>query len=471
MHMTTTQRIHSPFTTVRWKWLVILIATFLLALALRWYYVYTTVVSVPLSGDAGQYYVYAWNLVHHGVFSLSPAGAQTVTPDNYRDPGYPFFLALWIKILGANQASYGAILLCQALLGALTVSINMLVSRQWLSISWATAAGLLMAIWPHCIAINGFLLTETLSGFLCSLGLLFWAWACATQRHSLTLASGLFFGMAALTNAVLQPFGILLAAFIALRAPSLRKICLTLALASAILPTAWALRNAHLPPVDTHSSSKGRALQNLVQGSWPDYHSAWRTSKLGDDRAREKARATLDAMNREYELLLISPREGAKEILFRLDQHPFAYLAWYVAKKPYELWSWDIQIGQGDIYPYPVSHSPFQTSNAWIALVALCHALNPLLFVLALTCLPLIWWWPVSHRISKTNQPLMSVIGVLAFVTLVYATLQAEPRYAIPFRGQEIMLALTVLASLSDQWKIRHHVLAARHGTRPDSPP
>jgi hypothetical protein len=469
--MTTTQHIQSPFAAIRWQWFVILIAIFLLALVLRWHYVYTTVVPAPLSGDAGQYYVYAWNLVHHGFFSLSPAGSQTITPDNYRDPGYPFFLALWIKALGANQTSYEATLLCQALLGALTVSINMLISRQWLSISWTTAAGLLTAIWPHCIAINGFLLTETLSGFLCSLGLLFWAQACVTQRHGLALASGFFLGMAALTNAVLQPFGILLAAFIALRAPSLRKICLTLALASAILPAAWALRNAHIPPVNIHSSSKGRALQNLVQGSWPDYHSAWRISKLGDDKARAEATATLNAMNREYDLLLASPREGAKEILSRLGQHPFAYLAWYVAKKPYELWGWDIEIGQGDIYPYPVIHSPFQISATWIALAALCHTLNPLLFVLALVCLPLVCWWPASQRISNVCQPLMSVIGLLAFVTLVYSALQAEPRYAIPFRGQEIMLAFTALASLSGHWKIRQHVVAAGHGRSSDSSP
>ena len=461
----------SPFVAIRWQWFVILIAIFLLALVLRWHYVYTTIVPAPLSGDAGQYYVYAWNLVHHGVFSLSPAGSQTITPDNYRDPGYPFFLALWIKTLGANQTSYEAMLLCQALLGALTVGINMLISRQWLSISWTTAAGLLMAIWPHGIAINGFLLTETLSGFLCSLGLLFWARACGTQRHGPALASGLFFGMAALTNAVLQPFGMLLAAFIALRAPSLRKICLTLALASAILPAAWTLRNAHIPPADIHFSSKGRALQNLVQGSWPDYHSAWRASKFGDDRTREKATTTLDAMNREYDLLLTSTHEGTRQILFRLGQHPFAYLVWYVAKKPYELWGWDVEIGEGDLYPYPVSHSPFQTSAAWIALAALCHTVNPLLFVLALACVPLIWWWPVSHKISNLCQPLMSVIGMLVFVTLIYAALQAEPRYSIPFRSQEIMLAFTALANLSGQWKLRQRMLAAGHGLQSDCSP
>ena len=33
------------------------------------------------------------------------------------------------------------------------------------------AAGFLMAVWPHNVAIDGYLLSETLFGFLCALGL------------------------------------------------------------------------------------------------------------------------------------------------------------------------------------------------------------------------------------------------------------------------------------------------------------
>ncbi|GFZ93957.1 ArnT family glycosyltransferase [Dyella caseinilytica] len=424
-----------------------------MALALRWYYVTVTIVPQPLSGDAGQYYACAWNLLHHGIFSSSKPGSPLVVPDNYRDPAYPLFLALWIKALGPGRISYGTTLLCQALLGAETVGISMQICRRWLSIRWAAAAGLLMAVWPHSIATNDFLLTETLSGFLCALGILLWVKACQHKSLGKALASGLTLGMAALTNAVLQPFGILLAILIAWRAPALRKTCLILALASAALPLAWGLRNVHLPNTDIHASSKGRALQNLIQGSWPTYHSAWRTSKLGSEAAKIEATADLNAMNGEYEQLLSSPLKGIKVVMQRMQQHPVTYLTWYLFKKPYQLWGWEIEIGQGDIYPYAVINSPFQVHVAWIALAAICHALNPWLLWLSLACLLMTWREQCARaNTSLPSLSIISVIALLAFVTLIYCILQAEPRYATPFRNLEIALAFTTLANLSARW-------------------
>jgi hypothetical protein len=456
-------RTQDPIAARSWPWPLILTGITLLALALRWYFVTVTVVPEPLSGDAGQYCEYAWNLLHHGVFSSSRPGSEHVVPDNYRDPGYPLFLLLWITTLGNDQASYAATLLSQALLGALTVGISMHICRQWLSIRWATAAGLLMAVWPHSIATNAFLLTETLSGFLCALGLLLWVKACQSNQAGRALASGFTFGMAGLTNAVLQPFGIFLAVLIVWRVPALRKICLVLALTSVAPPLAWAVRNAHLPATDIHSSSKARAIQNLVQGSWPTYHSAWRASKLGSRAAKIDATITLDSINWEYEQLLTSPSKGIEAITQRLQQHPFTYLTWYLLKKPYELWDWAVEIGQNDIYPYVIINSPFQTQGIWIALAAICHALNPWLFWLALICLPMTWW--AQHAEPSASPPLMpivSVIALFAFVTLIYCALQAEPRYATPFRDLEITLAFTTLANLSAIWNAYRGTLASR---------
>jgi hypothetical protein len=456
-----------PIVARSWAWPLILAGTTLLALALRWYYVTITIVPEPLSGDAGQYCAYAWNLVHHGIFSSSTPGSQHVVPDNYRDPAYPMFLALWMKTLGTRQASYAATLLCQALLGAMTVGMSMHICRQWLSIPWATAAGLLMAVWPHSIATNGFLLTETLSAFLCALGMLLWIKACQSNLPGKALASGLTLGTAALTNAALQPFGILLAALIAWRAPTLRKTCLILALTSALLPFAWAVRNAYLPATDIHVSSRARALQNLVQGSWPTYHSAWRASKLGSGATKINATIILNSINREDEQLLSSPLKGIKSIMRRMQQHPVDYLAWYLFQKPYQLWGWEIEIGQDDIYPYVVINSPFQTQSAWIALAAICHALNPWLLWLSLTCLPLTWWEQrVCRHVSLPPPPITSVIALLAFVTLVYCILQAEPRYATPFRSLEIALAFTTLANLKARWNTYKSALAKQRALR-----
>lgn len=428
-----------------------------LALALRWYYVSTALVLNPVRGDATQYYAYAWNLANHGVFAKDAPGAGVLTPDNYRDPGYPVFLALWMKILGAGDAWYAAILLCQALLGAVTVTLTTQLGKHWLPTGWAIAGGLLMAVWPHSITINGCLLTETLFGFLCALGLLLFARACLCENIRWAAAAGLALGAAALTNAVLLPFGILLAGYLAWRKLASWKICIALAIGALLLPGAWAIRNTQIPAPTAGNSSKDRALQNFVQGAWPNYHDAYRSSIFGDAVTQANTRDTLHAVDEEYAALLDSPVDGAKTIVRRFDQHPWRYAAWYLLEKPRELWGWDVVIGQGDLYVYPTKNAPFQISLPWIALAAICHTLNLLLMLLALASLPVAWLRQRNSRGQITqadHTPLISVICLLTFATLVYTILQAEPRYSIPFRSFEMLLAATTLCGITT-W-LRH---------------
>ena len=157
--------IHSPSRA----WIFLLSTVGLLAFALRWYYVTHVIVDSPVRGDAIEYYYYAWNLLHHGVFSLRKHDAAQIVSDSFRDPGYPVFLAAWMGTLGEFQDWYPRILVGQALLGAATVPLMMSAARNWLPIRWLAGAGLLMAIWPHSITITGYILSETLFGFLIAL--------------------------------------------------------------------------------------------------------------------------------------------------------------------------------------------------------------------------------------------------------------------------------------------------------------
>lgn len=455
----------------RWQtWLALLVIT-LLAFALRWYYVHTAIVIGPVRGDATQYFAYAWNLAHHGIFSRDVPDAPTFHPDNFRDPGYPAFLALWMKVWEPGEAWYAAVLFCQALLGALTVTMATQLGRYWLPERWAIAAGVLMAVWPHSITINGYLLTETLFGFLCVLALLLCARA---YRHGSTrwaAAGGFAMGAAALTNAVLLPFGVLLAGFLAWRHLAPRKVCVALAMGALMLPGAWALRNTTIPAPDPSNSSMGRALLNFTQGAWPNFHGAYRDSFLGDAPKQVRAHKLLQAVDNEYDLLLARPGVGARAIAHRFTQHPLRYAAWYLFDKPQELWGWGIVIGQGDLFVYPTRDAPFQTSRPWMALAAICHAFNPLLLLLALGSLPVIWWrqrnsrtrMPEANRMLETNQmPLISVACIFSFATLVYVVLQAEPRYSIPFRPFELLLAVTTLCALCTWLQQKR---AARHSS------
>jgi hypothetical protein len=368
-----------------------------------------------------------------------------------------------MKLLGLGSKWYAVVLLCQALLGALTVTAAVQLGRYWLPAPWAIGAGLLMAAWPHSIAINGYLLTETLFGFLCAASLLLWASACQRRSHWLAAASGVAFGAAALTNAVLLPFGVLLAVLTAWRRPRLRKICLTLAIGALLLPVGWSVRNMQIPSGALHSSSRDRALQNLVQGSWPSYHPAWREWIFGDATEKANARTMLNAIDKEYRTLQTSPDQGIENITHRLGQHPLHYAAWYLLRKPYELWAWDIQIGQGDIYPYPTAHSPFRTNRSWLSLEAFCRALNPLLMLLALAS---VICMITPKRLTgipdkyADHPALVAIACLLTFVTLVYTALQSEPRYSIPFRSFEILLAMTAAAKIAAWRHRRKHTTA-----------
>ncbi|HET7664004.1 MAG TPA: glycosyltransferase family 39 protein [Rhodanobacteraceae bacterium] len=431
----------------RWIWPTAVIAITLLALGLRWYFVSTARVINPIRADAMQYYNFAWNLAHHGVFSGSSPGSTTVIPGNYRDPGYPLLLAIWMKVFGNRELWYAAVLLTQALLSALTVPLAMLLGRRWLNWRWTAAAGVLMAVWPHNIAIASDLLSETLLGFLCVLAMLLCARASARRSPSWATAAGLGFGSAALTNAILLPFGVLVALFLAWRRLAPRRVWLTLCISAVLLPGAWALRNMHLPPDPSGQTSADRALQNFVQGSWPGYHTAYAELSRGDQRGAPVFRA-IDA---EFQLLRHSPTTGARAIAKRLSAHPLYYLMWYTVEKPWALWDWDIRVGQNDIYVYAVKDSPFDTQPAMRAAEAICHTINPLLALLALGSLVFaVATWRRRNNASLHGQAAFeSVLLLLIYVTVVYSILQTDPRYSIPFRPFEMLLVVTSCSVLS----------------------
>ena len=435
----------------RWPWIVAVAAVTVLAFGLRWYYLCHAQVYQPLRGDAVQYHAYAWNLVHHGVFSKASPGSAQVIADSFRDPGYPLFLALWMKLFGSFSTWYAAVLLAQALLGSLTVTLSMLAARRWIADSWLIGAGLLMAAWPHSITIDSFLLTETLFGFLCAGAMFLASLALERGKAAWAAAAGLAFGIASLTNAILLPFGPLLAALLYLRRRVPPRLALVLAVSALALPLAWGVRNAQLT---SGASSSGRALVNLVEGSWPGYHSAYQQAIRGNPEGTR----IMHAIGAEERVMRSDPREGLGLVGRRMAAAPMHYLAWYLSK-PALLWDWSIRMGMGDIYVYPTAHSPFDHNPLLRAWVSVCHGLNPLLMLLAFAgCIAVLWRAPPAG--------IASIAGLLLlYVTLLYSALQAEPRYAIPFRSLEILLACHTLQRLASWVEARRAMTPGPSGT------
>ena len=327
--------------------------------------------------------------------------------------------------------------------------LALMLAHRWMSLPWLAAAGLLMALWPHSITINSYILSESWVGFLTVAGL---AWTGrALDNESLPWAMGgtAILALAALSNAALVPLVPLCVAWLLACRRVDRRTALALLVVPVLLCSAWQIRGVLLPP--STSSTSGRALINLDQGSWPDYHAAYQAHFRGDAGATR----TLREINRETALLQDAPSRGVGAMLDRMAKEPVRYAAWY-ASKPSLLWDWSIRMGQGDIYVYPTRFSPFVEQPVLRAVASVCRTLNPLLFMGMAVA-----WILVFFR--RRHLPLsLQWTGLAAiYVTLVYTVLQAEPRYSIPFRPLEILLVTWAAGSIARAVSRRLH--AARN--------
>jgi hypothetical protein len=406
----------------------------LLAFVVREQFVLTAIVDAPIRGDIFEYANYAWNLVHHGVFSLQPPNPGHIpTPDAYRLPGYPLLLALGMVWFPDNLAWISFVLQVQVLLGTATVVLAGLLAREWLPSTWSISAAALIALWPHHIAATGAMLSEIVFGFALLASLFCFARGWREQGSSAWIAgAGAGLGYAWLVNPILLPFPLALAA-LAWRHDRGHKAALLLGV--FLLPVATMLiRDARIPP---GNGSQERAQINFVQGSWPDYHNAANRFRTGDPMAIW----IMQQIGRETDALRDEPLVGARMIGSRIASQPRIYAGWYVSKA-WLLWGWAIQVGADDIHFHQVQHSTLKRAPLkWV--VATYKTINPLLTALLLVgciILPAMGW---RHR---KWVPAAAVGGLGLYLTLVHVVLQAEPRYAIAYRGFEGVIAASVCA-------------------------
>jgi len=420
----------------------------LLAFVVREQFVLFTIVDYPILGDIKQYFAYAWNLVHHGVFSAVLPGAGSPVPDAYRSPGYPWLLAACLELWPQDPALtslgtwYPMALQLQVLLGTSSVLLVVLIARTWLADAWALFAGLLLALWPHHVAATGALLSEVVFCFALLAGLYCLVKAWQKDAKGWWAAAGGTFGYAYLVNPVILFFPMLLAGAAAWQRRRPGAVAL---LATFLLPVALlALRNAgiaHPPEAPT-----GRAAVNFVQGSWPPYHAAHSRYYARDPVAI----AIMHEIRREAALLEKRPVEGLTAIGARFARDPGEYLRWYAWDKPRLLWDWSIRIGWGGFYFQKVRNSSLDRNP--LRLLADCYRLmNP---VLTLATLLGSLVFLLSWRAPAPMQA-RCVAALAVYLTLVHVVFQAEPRYANAYRGIEAILVAAVLSEFARRARAR----------------
>lgn len=168
-------------------------------------------------------------------------------PTAYVSPGYPIFLAALLRI-GADPLAVG---LVQAVLGALTVlcaCVTVFELARPAERRLAVAiTGLAAAVYPHLVQWTGYMLTETLFVALVAVAIALMVRALHDRQPALAALAGIAGGAAAVTR---PPFLAVVAVIViwafreTLRGRMPMAVPLSFAAAAAVLPGAWASRNA-----------------------------------------------------------------------------------------------------------------------------------------------------------------------------------------------------------------------------------
>ena len=394
-----------------------------------------TRVERPLQKDATDYFFYAYNLRHHHIYSRQPMELTNpnapVAADAYRHPGYPLFLSLLVNG-PPTRLIEKKIQFWQMILSTLTVGAAFFLFRCWMPPIGAYFSAFLVALSPHLIVFNSYMLTETLFGFmLVLLGLLI----CRHAGHpsiGLSIAIGAVTALTTLVRPSLQFFPVILALLLWQVHGRKRglKFFAYICLGFALIVSPWYIRN--LVTLKT-VSNKTLMINFLHHGMYPDF----------------KYRQLAPTYPVPYKFDPRSPSIRTSihsvmvEILKRFRQEPGTYLKWYLVGKPLRFWSWDTVQGHGDMYVYHLSKSPFmnRTLFGWIQkMMKAIHA--PLVWLSFLGSL--IAW--ISPRLTADDSGQLFMARYVSALWLYFTALHMIgapfPRYSVPLRPFQYALAL-----------------------------
>ena len=423
--------------------LIIIALLFSIAFSIRIKYQEETIVYNPIQKDAKGYFFGAYNLHHFGVFSTEPPGFSTTPPRPSPDrvPGYSLFVSYFIaadKPVGQFLAQVKA---TQALLGSLLTIMSYMLARFCFSRPPAFIVGCLTGISPHLVSMDNYLLSESLFTFVTMTATLVLMVSWKKKNKLLAVLAGEIFGFSTL----IRPVALLLGPFLALiyimdkqelKFTNVRimvKLFFCFILGISIIYGPFFFRNK----ISLGKTSDiGGLLGNIVLGSYVNLTHKNPTLygfPYRDDQECERMRK-----DREYFIEVFKKR---------FQDDPWAYIKWYAGGKILCSWRWNMAVGMGDVYVYPVKRSGFHSGSSllpalhrimrWLhwPLVILAF-LNPFILVLNL--------WRGNFNQAKSVSSLPSIL-IIVYHAVLFTILFPLPRYTIPLRPYCYLLSVGTL--------------------------
>jgi hypothetical protein len=426
---------------IKWSTLILLGLTIITGLYLRSESWIETTVRHPIQGDASDYYYYAYNMRKHHTYSrqINPSSYSKYqpAPDAVRSPGYPLALSLLIDSPPSRKL-IKKIELFQMLLSSLTLLIAFYFFRCFLPLTFGGVAAILVALSPHLIIYNSYLLAETFFCFaLILVGILVSRFA---RKPSIwfSIMLGSLMGMAALIRPSLQFFPFVMAIIIMIhygRKAGL-KLGVSVLLGFILTMAPWYIRNiASLGKV----SDKSLMINFLHHGMYPDFRyqqmpESYRRPYQFDPRAA--------AVSSDLSSIL-------KEIMKRIREDPAKHLKWFLLKKPAVFWSWNSVQGHGDIFVYYVSRTPYFENKIFQWSHLFMRFIHGPLVILSLIGSLLIWMVPQPMWLNKEKYFVAKFAGaLLLYYTILHMIGAPFPRYSVPLKPIQYGMSMMCIYNL-----------------------
>jgi hypothetical protein len=410
--------------TIGWTALIFILC---LGFFLRFDSVKKTHVINALTHDARDYFMYAYNLRYHHVYSSyfnnREEPSSLIAPDAIRTPGYPLFLWFFVD-KNPTGKTLEFITLAQVVISTLTLGFAFFFFRMFLPVSWSLIASLFTALSPHLIVMNSYILSETI--FCLAVVVFAWVVGFSRIRPSLWIwgIAGAALGFASLVRPGIQyfPFAMLILLIGEYKWKRGLKYFWMLIMGFVLIFSPWVIRNEMtLGSAD----DKTLVINFLHHGMYPNFMfsgkpESYRFPYRYDPRSTEISQ---------------NIRTVLQEIKRRFWEEPEEHLRWYLFGKPVAFWSWNIVVGVGDVFVYSISQSPyfFVWYFQWSHL--LMKILHGPLVILAMMGSIAAWLPLFSRGLSKEKAFTARFVSLLLlYFTSLHMIGAPFPRYSIPLR-------------------------------------
>ena len=212
--------------------------------------------TAPIRNDALEYYSYAVNLKQFDTYSMEWPGDLiksnlAPTADNNRPPGYAFFLYPFVSFPPTIEMVH-SIRSVQALFDTITIFLAFLIFRNFLNFPPALSASTLVAVSPHLISMNIYLLSETMFTFFLMLYIFLTIKAFKSKQALFSLLGGITLGVTILLKPTMNYYipVLFLLFFFYIQKEKSYKLIGTFIIGLVLISSPWAIRNSSdgIPP-------------------------------------------------------------------------------------------------------------------------------------------------------------------------------------------------------------------------------